>query len=210
MRWTIARPRPLPLAKRAVERLEEPVELLGRDADALVLHRQRRRRPTSGSTRAARRRRPPSGIARRPLVARFQTICLIWPSSASYQSSRRPARRRRSTWSVLHLGAVAQQQRRVVAARGARRTARSRTAAAARRPGTMRIVVFSRSDSRSTMSISCACSRAERQLLPQDLDRARHRRQRVADLVGDAGRHLADRRQPLLQPRVALELLDRR
>ena len=42
---------------------------------------------------------------------------------------------------------------------------------------------------------------AERQLLPQDLDRARHRRQRIADLVRDAGRHLADRRQPLLDAR---------
>ena len=49
---------------------------------------------------------------------------------------------------------------------------------------------------------------AERQLLPQDLDRAGHRRERIADLVGDAGRHLADRRQPLLHARVALELLD--
>ena len=50
---------------------------------------------------------------------------------------------------------------------------------------------------------------AERQLLAQDLDRARHRRQRVADLVRDAGGHLADRREPLLNRRVALELLDR-
>ena len=49
---------------------------------------------------------------------------------------------------------------------------------------------------------------AERQLLPQHLDRARHRRQRIADLVRDAGGHLADRGEPLLQPRVALELLD--
>ena len=34
----------------------------------------------------------------------------------------------------------------------------------------------------------------ERQLLAQDLDRSRHRRQRIADLVRDAGRHLSHRR----------------
>ena len=40
---------------------------------------------------------------------------------------------------------------------------------------------------------------AERQFLPQDLDRPRHRRQRIADLVRDAGGHFADRGQPLLR-----------
>ena len=48
----------------------------------------------------------------------------------------------------------------------------------------------------------------ERQLLPENLNRSRHRRQRIANLVRDAGRHLADRRETLPQPRVALELLD--
>jgi hypothetical protein len=46
----------------------------------------------------------------------------------------------------------------------------------------------------------------ERQLLPQDLDRARHGGQRVADLVGDPRGHLADRGQPLLHARLALAL----
>ena len=41
--------------------------------------------------------------------------------------------------------------------------------------------------------------------LPQQLDRARDRRERVADLVRDAGRELADRREPLGAPRVQLE-----
>ena len=67
------------------------------------------------------------------------------------------------------------------------------------------MVSFSRSDSRSTMSISCAWSLDSAQLLPQNLHRAGHRRQRIADLVRDAGRHLADGRQPLLQLRFALE-----
>ena len=49
----------------------------------------------------------------------------------------------------------------------------------------------------------------ERQFLTQHLDRSRHRRQRVADLVRDAGRHLAHGREPLLHADVAFELLDR-
>ena len=68
--------------------------------------------------------------------------------------------------------------------------------------------MFRRSDSRSTMSISCSCSLRERQILPQNLDRARHRRQRIANLVRDAGGHFADRRQTLLHGRVAFQLLD--
>ena len=48
----------------------------------------------------------------------------------------------------------------------------------------------------------------QRQLLLEHLHRAGHRRQRIANLVRDAGRHLTDRRQALLQPRVLLEPLD--
>ena len=49
----------------------------------------------------------------------------------------------------------------------------------------------------------------ERQLLAQQLDRAGHRRQRIADLVCDAGGHLADRRETLPQPRLTLQPLHR-
>ena len=116
---------------------------------------------------------------------------------------RRRSRGRRCTSALLRSSSAVSLQR------AAHVEARDRrTAAAARRRGTSGSSSFSRSDSRSTMSISCSCSLAERQLLAQDLDRARHRRERVADLVRDAGRHLADRRQPLLHARVALELLD--
>src|SRR5262249_48338035 len=38
---------------------------------------------------------------------------------------------------------------------------------------------------------------------------SRHRRERIANLVRDAGRHLADRGEPLLDSGVALELFDR-
>ena len=46
---------------------------------------------------------------------------------------------------------------------------------------------------------------AERQFLPEHLDRARHRGQRIADLVRNAGSHFADGCHPLLQTPVALE-----
>ena len=154
--------------------------------------------PVAGSARPARRSRPPSGIARRPLVARFQTICRICPSSASYQQL---GGRDVDLDDVPVVG-----PRRCCAAASPCRSARgaassqrhARTAAAARRRGTSGWSSFSRSDSRSTMSISCACSLAERQLLPQDLDRPRHRREGIPDLVGDAGRHLSDGGQALL------------
>ena len=67
------------------------------------------------------------------------------------------------------------------------------------------MVSFRRSDSRSTMSISCACSSDSVELLPQDLNRPAQRRERITDLVRDAGRHLADGGQPLFPPRVAFE-----
>ena len=44
----------------------------------------------------------------------------------------------------------------------------------------------------------------QRQLLPQNLNRPRHRRQRVADLVRDAGGHLSDGGEALLDARFAL------
>ena len=47
----------------------------------------------------------------------------------------------------------------------------------------------------------------ELELLAQHLHRAGHRGQRVADLVGDAGGHLADRGQPLLRLGLALQPL---
>ena len=107
----------------------------------------------------------------------------------------------------VHLGAVAQQQRRVVE-RAAHVEPRDLKALRPR-------IREERSD-RGVQPLRLAqhdvhqllLLAAQRQFLTQDLDRAGHRRQRVADLVRDAGRHLADRREPLLNRRVALELLD--
>src|SRR5688572_12657581 len=49
---------------------------------------------------------------------------------------------------------------------------------------------------------------AERQLLTEHLDRTGHRRQWIADFVGDARSHLAYGHEPLLQAGVALETPD--
>ena len=49
--------------------------------------------------------------------------------------------------------------------------------------------------------------RAHRELVREDLHRARDRRERVADLVGDAGGELADGRELLVESGLALELL---
>ena len=153
----------------------------------------RRRRP--GSTRAVRRSRPPSGMARRPLVARFQTICLICPSSASYQSSCGGT----STSIACPSCTSALLRSSSAASLSARRTSN-------RAIETLRPRVRQKRSDRRVQPLRLAqhdvhqlfLLGAERQLLPQDLNRAGHRRQRIADLVRDAGRHLADRRQPLL------------
>ena len=64
---------------------------------------------------------------------------------------------------------------------------------------------FNRSDSRSTMSINCACSSlsgssCRRTWIDPDIGG-----ERVADFVRDARGHFADGRQPLLQPCSALQ-----
>ena len=144
----------------------------------------------------ASRRRPPCGMARRPLVARFQTICLICPSSASYQSSV-GGTSTSMTWPSLHFGAVAQQQRRVVQ-RAAHVEARDREplrprVGEKRADGRVQPLGLAQHDVHQLSLLG-----AERQLLAENLNRAGHRRQRVADLVRDAGGHLADGGQPLL------------
>ena len=146
------------------------------------------------------RSRPPCGIARRPLVARFQTICRIWFSSASNQTG--------SAGTSTSIDVVARRPRRCCAAAVAVSctTRRTSSRATANRCGPRvgqerldRVVQPLRLPQHDVHQLRLLV--AERQLLPQHLHRARHRRQRVADLVRDARRHLADRREPLLQPR---------
>ena len=194
-------------SRTAVERLEER-----RRAPRAECRRLRRCTVIDdaagrGSSRAPiSRSRPPSGIARSPLVARFQTICWIWPSSASYQSSRG---RHVDVDRVPspHFGAVAQQQRRVVE-HAPHVEARDREALRPRvrekrSDGRVEPLGLAQHDVHQLLLL-----RAERQLLAQNLDRPGHRRERIPDFVRDAGRHLAHRREALLHARVALELLD--
>jgi len=107
-----------------------------------------------------------------------------------------------------HFGAVSQQQRGILqhGLRSSRVMLKRWGLAYARK---LRIVWFSRSDSRNTMFHQLRLLAVQRQLLAEDLHRAGNRRQRVADLVGNPRRHLADGRQPLLHARVALQTPDR-
>ena len=96
-----------------------------------------------------------------------------------------------------HFGAVAQQQRRIV---------QRAAGVEARDLEPLRPRVCEKRSDRRVQPLRLAqhdvhqllLLGAERQLLAQDLNRPRHRRQRIADLVRDAGGHLADRREPLL------------
>ena len=108
---------------------------------------------------------------------------------------------------VVHVGAVAQEQRGVVQrAPGVEpldvEPLRPRVGEE-RADGGVQALRFAEHDVHQLFLLA-----AERQLVTQDLNRARHRRQRVPDLVRDPGRHLTDRGEPLLDLRIALELLD--
>ena len=108
------------------------------------------------STRAPSVSRPPSRIARSPLVARFQTICRTWFSSASNATSAGGTRTSMtcpsSTSELLRNSTAASFSKR----RTSRRAIENRCGFAYARND--RMVSFKRSDSRSTMSMSCACS----------------------------------------------------
>ena len=111
------------------------------------------------------------------------------------------------TWCSMQIGAVAQQQRRVVerapdVEAGDGEPLRPRVGEE-RPDGRVQPLGLAQHDVHQLRLLG-----RQRQLLPQDLDRPRHRGQRIADFVGDAGGHLADRGQPLLHVRVALQLLD--
>ena len=182
------------------------VDLLGRDPASLVLDGEHDplvcRRLTFRGRRSC-SSRPPFAIARRPLVARFQTICRIWFSSASHQTGS-AGTSTSMMWCALHFRAVAQQERGVL---------NHLPHVESRQREPLRPRVGQKRSDRVVQPLRLAQHDvhqlrllfAEGQLLPEHLNRAGHRRQRVADLVRDAGRHLADRREPLLKSRVALE-----
>ena len=196
------------LAERAAERLEDRVDILGRDADAFIFDQQHgdaaRRRALRAT--ALRHSVPPLGIARKPLVARFQMICRIWPSSASTITGI-VGLLHLDFVSLLDLGAVAQQHRRLLHDRTQiellQREALRPRVGEERLDRLVEALRLLQHDVHQLRLVA-----RQRQLLLEHLHRAGHRRERVADLVRDAGGHFADRRQALLQARVLLEALD--
>ena len=71
-----------------------------------------------------------------------------------------------------------------------------------------RMMASSRSDSRRTMSMRRRSSPWGSRLPPQDLDRSADRSDRVADLVGQAGRQAPDGREPVRLADLLLHALD--
>ena len=141
-------------------------------------------------------------MARRPLVARFQTICRICASSARHQTGSGGT----SQWiecALDQLGTVLQQRAGI---------GDDLPHVEPRQRAPLRLGVCQKAPDRLVQSIGLAQHDvhqlrllvAQRQFLPQDLERARHRCQRIPDLVGDARGHLPDRRQTVLYPRLAL------
>jgi len=105
------------------------------------------------------------------------------------------------------LGAVTQQRRRVLhdaadVKAGQRETLGARVSQE-RLDGRIQPLRFAEHDIHQLFLLG-----GERQFLPEDLNRAGHRRERIPDFVRDTGRHLADRGQPLPHARVVFELLD--
>ena len=89
MRWTIASPSPVPRSNVPWNGWKMPSRSSAGMPTPSSLDRSTRS-PLTGCRRAAPAKRrataaPPLGMARSPLVARFQTICRSWCSSASNQ-----------------------------------------------------------------------------------------------------------------------------
>ena len=150
-------------------------------------------------------RRPPPGIDRRPLLARFHTICRTWSSSVRYQTG--PSGTSTSMRWPGRTSAPFCSSRTCRQRCGPGRRGRASAEAGARRPETIGCLVqplrLLEDDVHQLGLIA-----VEGKLGAEHLHRAGHRGQRIADLVGDARRHLSDRRQTLSPARVAFEALD--
>ena len=201
-------PRPLPCANAPWNGWKMASSSDSGMPDALVLHDEHARGVAGFAPRAEAQ---PAAVGHRPQAVGRQV-----PDDLPHLALRRPRTRpaasgtsTSTTWSCPHLGAVAQQQGRVL---------QHRPQVQPRDAEPLGPRVGQEAADRLVQPLRLAqhdvhqlrLLAVERQFLAQDLDRSRHRRQRVADLVGDARRHLADGRQPLLQARVALEPPDRR
>ena len=204
MRCTVASPSPVPLSNE----LRNGWKMRSMSAGSMPQPSSSTRSPTvcPSDASTARRRRPPSAMARRPLVARFHTIWRIWLSSNSSHTgsggtststvwcSRTSAPLRSSR--AVSLTTCARSNRVIVGA--------LRTRVGQERPD--RLVEPIRLAQHDVHELLLVVG--ERQFGAQHLQRARHRGERIADFVGDAGRHLPHRRQALAHAGLALEPLD--
>ena len=198
----------MPLPNEPRNGWKMPSSSSARDADALVGDGQHR-----GRTRPSTRSRAALSVQRAAVAASRAGRWWRGSRRSAAPGSRRPRRATSSAGSVdvdrvplADLVAVAQQRRRVL--HHAAQIELLELEALRPRVGEKRSdrvvqpLGLAQHDVHQLRLIA-----RQRQLLPQDLHRARHRRQRIADLVRDAGGHLADGRQTLLQLRIALEPL---
>ena len=191
--------------KAVGERREEAVPLLGRHPVALVGERHV---PVTALERGRDRERAAAGH-RGEGVARDVPEDL--PELPGVGRQRRPSGGSRSCTTI---GGGARPRRCARGASGRRRAPRARRPARRRAPsggrtgGSPRGSSERRCDSATTISISrCSGDPGEDEFL-QDLDRAGDRGERVADLVRDSGRELADGGELVLEPHLALEPLE--
>ena len=182
---------------RSVSAMPWPVSVIQIWRRRPALAERLRRRP------AARR---PSGMACTALRQRFQIAC-------------------RSCWGSTRVGSDSPYSRDDLEVGGQRCGARSRSSdlvedlghvdldappsgPAARTRGSRRRCWLSRADSRSTISTSWLAVVVGRQIAGERLDRARDRRERVADLVRHVGGEAADGGQAVGLAHALLHLLD--
>ncbi len=204
MRWTIEKAEAGAASEPAAERLKDPVEIFRRDADTFVAHRDREVR-ILGVFVVSRDGHPEhAAVGHRPERVRREIPDDLPDLRLVRQAHDRVARyvdddvvRRQP------LGAVLQQRRGVG----------NGPADVHRRGGmTLRPGVGEKAANRIVQPIRLAdhdvhqlrLIAGQRQLVAQNLNRPRHRRQRVADLVRDARGHLSDGGEALLHARFAL------
>src|SRR5262245_1327427 len=195
------------LGKTAVERLKEAFQLGSGNADPLVLDRQRdvfrHRLDRPGETE------PATVGHRAEAIGRQVPDDLLYLSFVGFVPELVRGYVEDDLVAILHLGAVAQQERRVVQGPAHVESLdlkplrpRVRQKRSDRRVEAFR---FAQHDVHQLLLLG-----AQRQLLPQDLNRARHRGQGITNLVRDTSGHLADRGQALLDGGVPLQFLEAR
>ena len=190
--------------KAVGEGREEPVALVGRHPVALV--RERHVPVTLPRSVAETASVPPPGIAARALRATFQKICRSWPGSAwtTTDGGSKSARRRwRDETSSPCASSVRTSSRAAGASTGSTARSFGRTYLQEVLQDRGQAMRLGDDDLHESL-----LGRPRRGRVLQDLDRPGDRGERVADLVRDSGRELADGRELVLEAHLALEPLE--